>query len=68
MNKDPLHFKCYGQALKLVYLMLYMILHYLNFFKNVPTLISYTPLNALTLNPNNEINVIVTSHIAWIWE
>lgn len=45
--------------IKLVYLIVYMILHYLNFFlKKMPTLLSYIPLDAPTLHPNYKFDTI----------
>jgi hypothetical protein len=38
--------------------MLYMILHYLNFLKDVLILTSYALLDALTLNHDHKIDII----------
>jgi hypothetical protein len=63
-NKDPLYFKrnkgylFYDYDLKLVYLTVCMILYYLNFLKDVLILILYTQLHELTLNHDNEIDLL----------
>jgi hypothetical protein len=59
---DSIHFNFYSQDLKLVYLTVYVILHYLYFLKDVPTLISYIPLDTTTLNLDHKMAKILTRH------
>jgi hypothetical protein len=48
----------YDYNLKLVYLMVYIMLHYLNLLKNLPTLTLYTMLNTLNLNSDHKMNTL----------